>query len=128
MAQPGQGAQIAAQTLFSASAAANAIPVAGQFASAGLAIVGGLVKAFGGRRRAKREEAKRQREAKLKQAAVQPPNVSDPLPGGVSQAPQSVQQQTAFAPNPEPPTFNQTAGAEQPTVQQVPQQNLGENF
>jgi len=54
---------IAAQSLFTAASAANAIPVAGQFVSAGLAIAGMFVKIFAGRKKRKAEEAKRAREA-----------------------------------------------------------------
>jgi len=130
MPQPGQGAQIAAQSLFTASAALNAIPVGGQIASGALALVGGLVKLFGGRRRAKKAAARRREQARIasNRQAIQPQAnpVSSTLGG--AQAPQSIQQQTAFAPNPTPPTFDPNAGSQQPTVQEVPQQNLNEKF
>ena len=62
---------IAAQSLFTASAAVNAIPVAGQFASAGLAIAGMFVKIFGGRRKRKKEAAARASEAKFQKQRSQ---------------------------------------------------------
>lgn len=73
-AQAEQRSNMAAQSLFTASAAANAIPVAGQFVSAGLAIAGLFTKIFGGRRRRKKEAAaarERQRQDQVK-AAFQP--------------------------------------------------------
>ena len=65
-----QAAGVAAQSLFSASAAANAIPVAGQFVSAGLAIAGLFVKIFAGRKKKKREEAKARQEKKMSEAST----------------------------------------------------------
>lgn len=75
---------IAATALGTAAVAANAIPVAGQFASAGLAIASGLTKLFGNiqgprkRRRARAAEAQRRmRERQMmlqkQQAQVQGP-------------------------------------------------------
>ena len=60
----GAGADKAAATMGVAAAAANAIPVAGMFVSAGLGLVAGLTKAFAGqgpkkRRRARRAEGQR---------------------------------------------------------------------
>ena len=47
-----------AGSIFSTAAAANAIPVAGQFVSAGLAIAGMFIKIFAGRKQKKEAEAK----------------------------------------------------------------------
>lgn len=58
-------AQIAAKTLFTAASAANAIPVAGQFVSAGLAIAGLFVKMFGGKKKAAAAKKKKEAKARL---------------------------------------------------------------
>lgn len=65
----GKGGEIAAQTLFTAASAANAIPVAGQFASMGLAIAGLFTKLFAGKRKEKRGRAARQQETRSNQSA-----------------------------------------------------------
>lgn len=75
----GQGVS---QGIFAASAAVNAIPIAGQFASAGLAIAGLMVKLFAGKKQRKKEEARRAAEAdRTKQETVV----------GNQAAPQSIQ-------------------------------------
>lgn len=120
MAKPGQGAQIAAQSLFTASAAVNAIPVAGQFASAGLAIAGLFTKIFGGRRRAKkaaRAERERQRQDANKENFKGQADTSSGVgtSSGIavgSSAPVSV----AYT-----PAFNSYGGGSAPTVQPVQQ-------
>lgn len=52
-----------AGSIFAAAASANAIPVAGQFVSAGLAIAGMFIKIFAGRKKKKDAEKKRKQEA-----------------------------------------------------------------
>lgn len=114
----GKGGQIAAQSLFSASAAVNAIPVAGQFASAALAIAGMLTKIFAGKRKAKKrkgQEAESRKQAKA-QEAVQPTFE------GVSGTglPQTADSQITTAPavTPETPAFSSYGGGPAPSVQQ----------
>ena len=57
-----------ASSLFTASSAANAIPVAGQFVSAGLAIAGLFTKIFAGKRKEKKERAGREHRERLDKA------------------------------------------------------------
>lgn len=124
--EPGQGAQVAAQSLFTASAAANAIPVAGQFVSAGLAIAGLFAKIFGGRRRKKRAEAERKRRElaeKRKQAfrEKQGPQ-SAGGGGGPGQANASGPiQGTAPVTAPLTSSFSSFGGGQAPTVQPTQQ-------
>jgi len=117
----GKGAEIAAQTLFTASAAANAIPVAGVFVSAGLAIAGLLTKLFGGKRQKKRAEEReaRQRVVDQNKAYFQPGQSSTSGGIGVS----SGQQIGSTAPvaQASTPVFNSYGGGSAPTVQPVQQ-------
>lgn len=64
----GKGGEIAAQTLFTAASAANAIPVAGQFASMGLALAGMFTKMFAGKRKEKRGRAAKQEKKRTGQS------------------------------------------------------------
>ncbi|MDH3954189.1 MAG: hypothetical protein OEV03_08230 [Gammaproteobacteria bacterium] len=121
MAEPGQGAQVAAQSLFTAASAANAIPVAGQFVSAGLAIAGLFTKIFGGRRRkkkAERAEKERQRQDANKQNFA---GGQSSAAGGVGIG--SGQQVGSTAPvhQASTPAFNSYGGGNAPTVQPVQQ-------
>lgn len=125
MAEPGQGAQVAAQTLFTAASAANAIPVAGQFVSAGLAIAGLFTKLFGGKRKAKRAAAREKRTRELSaNLGVRNPAAQRPATTGGLAAPQSIQQPTTFSPNVDAPTTTFSGGAQEPTVQELPQQTI----
>lgn len=114
----GKGGQIAAQSLFSASAAANAIPVAGQFASAALAIAGMFTKIFAGKRKAKKregQEAEARKQSKA-QEAVQP--TSEGVSG--TGLPQTADSQITTTPavTPETPAFSSYGGGPAPSVQQ----------
>lgn len=119
MAQHGQGADIAAKSLFTAASAANAIPVAGQFASAGLAIAGLFTKLFGGRRRAKRQERKRQQEKRtnLAQEAAQT-QVQATRSANVGQQTQGPVGATAPVQTSEAPAFSTYGGGSAPPIQQ----------
>jgi hypothetical protein len=118
---PGSGAQIASQSLFQASAVANAIPVAGQFAAAGLAIAGLFTKIFGGRRRAKKEAGERQeqqRQDKAKQSFGAAPAVGGQV-AGQGQVQQTAQQVTAPVEAGQTPAFSSYGGGSAPPVQQA---------
>jgi hypothetical protein len=110
---------IAAQSLFSASAAVNAIPVAGQFASAGLAIAGLFTKLFGGRRKRKKEQAQRekqQREELAKRAAQT--QVQATASSGVGLGSEAPVGSTAPVSSPFSPSFSSYGGGAAPSVQQ----------
>lgn len=120
MAEPGAKAQKAAQGLFTASAAANAIPVFGQFASAGLAIAGLFTKIFGGRKAKKKAAERKAQEKKLEQAkgAVNPQANSSSGPG---LAPSEPQAGTAVVNRAETPSFSSWGGGDSPSVQPTQQ-------
>jgi hypothetical protein len=112
-------ANIAAQSLFTAASAANAIPVAGQFVSAGLAIAGLFTKIFAGRKKKKREEARKAQEKKMSTAtdAVKAGTQSG-ASGGIGTgseggAPGSV----APVSGPAAPSFSSWGGGSAPSVQ-----------
>jgi hypothetical protein len=111
---------VAAQSLFTAASAANAIPVAGQFVSAGLAIAGLFVKIFAGRKKKKREEAKRKREEKLSRAsdAVKSATQSGGA-GGVGTGQEGAGAVGTVAPvsGPAVPSFSSWGGGSAPAVQ-----------
>lgn len=108
----------AAVGIFSAAAAANAVPIAGQFASAGLAIAGLLTKIFVGRKQKKEAAAKEKRQGQLDKAseatkaAVVPDSAS-----GVGQGPQESAVSTAPVRQPGAPTFSAYGGGPAPTMQ-----------
>jgi hypothetical protein len=116
--------EVAAQSLFTAASAANAIPVAGQFVSAGLAIAGMFVKIFGGRKAKKRAEAKRKKELKLGAAksaissGVQQTGASKGMGQGQANAPIG---STAPVDQPQNPSFSSWGGGSAPSVQPVQQ-------
>jgi len=125
MGEPGQGAEIAAKSLFTAASAANAIPVAGQFVSAGLAIAGLFTKIFGGRRRKKAAEKKR-KAAELKETRrqgyreVQGPQSAGG--GGVGQGnANGPLQGTSPVTAPLTSSFSSFGGGQAPTVQPTQQ-------
>ena len=121
MAEPGQGAQVAAQSLFTASAAVNAIPVAGQFASAGLALAGVFTKIFGGRRRKRKEQerAEKQRKTDAAKAAASTQAQSAAAQGvGLSGGPVGT---TAPVSGPDVPSFSSYGGGQAPSVQPTQQ-------
>lgn len=118
--QPGQGAEVASRTMFTAAAAANAIPVAGQVASAFLAIGAGLVKAFGGKRRRREAAAQKRRQefasSRRQETAPQAP-MGQPATIGGQQAPQQMVGAAPVA-APQSPTFqNYDNPGQEPTVQ-----------
>lgn len=121
MGAPGEGAEKAAQSLFAASAVANAIPVAGQFVSAGLAIAGLFTKIFGGRRRKKaaaRQEVRDQRtEVAKSNFQAQAPGPASP--GGVAMGgPSGSVGTTAPVSVPQTTSFSSWGGSSAPSVQQ----------
>jgi hypothetical protein len=84
----GEGARAAGtatSTIFAVAASMNAIPIAGQVASAFLAVGGGLLAAFGGRRRAKREAAAERRRqfanSRMQEAGPQAPGQGSTVGG-----------------------------------------------
>jgi hypothetical protein len=108
-----------ATSIFAASAAANAVPIAGQFVSAGLAIAGLLTKIFAGRRQAKKEKAFEARQDALGQA-------SEAIKGGAPGAPargvgmgaaQGPIGTTAPVAPPAKPSFNTWNGGVAPSMQ-----------
>lgn len=122
MAEPGQGAQVAAQSLFSASAAVNAIPVAGQFASVGLAIAGLFTKIFGGRRKKKREEERQGQQARKASASTAiKATASQAGSGGVGVGGQQPVGATAPVSGPASPSFSSFGGGSAPSVQPTQQ-------
>lgn len=109
----GQGVS---QGLFAASSAANAIPIAGQFVSAGLAIAGLFTKLFAGKKQRKKEEAARA--AKAKQAGIEQMGGNTPSAPATSsgqQAQQSIIPVTTNYNLPQTPSFQGGGGAE-PTI------------
>lgn len=119
----GKGANIAAQSLFTASAAANAIPVAGQFVSAGLAIAGLFVKIFAGKKKKKREERARAKEKEIARSsdAIKAGTQSDGAGGVGIGSGDSPQGATAPVSGPASPSFSSWGGGSAPSVQPVQQ-------
>lgn len=119
MGEPGKGAQIAAQSLFTAASAANAIPVAGQFVSAGLAIAGMFTKLFGGKK-AKKEAARKEAEQGRQAQATQAITAQSGAVGGGSAAQQGTVQNTTAPPTvSSAPGFTSWGGGSAPPVQQA---------
>jgi hypothetical protein len=116
-------ANIAAQSLFTAASAANAIPVAGQFVSAGLAIAGMFVKIFAGKKKKKQEERAAKEKKSMSQAstAVKAGTQSGGSGGvgiGEGQGPVGT---TAPVSGPAAPSFSSWGGGSAPAVQPVQQ-------
>lgn len=119
----GRGGQIAAQSLFTAAAAANVVPVFGQFASAGLAIAGLLTKIFAGKKKKKQERAATAKRVKTEAAsrAVQQGAQSDTR-GSIGQSSgQGPQQIAAPVGMPGVPGFSGYGGNQSPSVQPTQQ-------
>lgn len=116
-----QKANIAAQSLFGASAAANAIPVAGQFVSAGLAIAGLFVKIFAGKKKKKREERRIAKEKEIARSsdAIKAGTQSGGSGGVGIGSGQSPQGATAPVSGPAVPSFSSWGGGSAPPVQQA---------
>jgi hypothetical protein len=113
----GKGAAIATQSLFTAASAANAIPVAGQFVSAGLAIAGLFVKIFAGRKKKRREEARKKREARLDTAKDAVQASSDSSGGVGTSSGQGPVGATAPVSGPQAPSFSSWGGGSAPAIQ-----------
>ena len=114
-------ADVAAQSIFAAASAANAIPVAGQFVSAGLAIAGMFVKIFAGKKKKKEEEAKKKKaEAMSRASTAVKAGVQSGAGGGVGigdgSGPQGI---TTNASGPATPSFSSWGGGAAPAVQPV---------
>lgn len=118
----GAGAEVASKTLFTAASAANAIPVAGQFVSAGLAIAGLFTKIFGGRRRRKRaaEQAARDEASMNAKGKMQGFSNATSATNTVGGSVNSGQAAGAHAPitQPQAASFNSWGGGSAPSVQQ----------
>lgn len=123
---PGQASKkgkIVAQSLFAASAAANAIPVAGQFVSAGLAIAGLFTKLFAGKRKRKREEREAARKKQLATAsnAIKAGAQAD-ISGGIGQGSgRGPAGTTAPLQGPAVPAFSSYGGGPAPSIQPAQQ-------
>ena len=120
-AQAEQRGQIASQSLFAASSAANAIPVAGQFVSAGLAIAGLFTKLFAGKRKKKKEAGQQEQQDRLDKAAsaTQVQATGGGGPGlGNAQGPVGA---TAPIQPPSVPSFSSWGGGSAPSVQPTQQ-------
>ena len=114
----GRGGQAATQSvelastgvatgLFIAAAAANAVPVGGQIAAAGLAIAAGLMKAFVGKKQERQSQRDAQGMAQRKQNVA---DVGQPIGGGQAMmgggVPQQSQQPTTDFQQPQAPVYN----------------------
>ena len=101
----GAGSGVATGTalagVFSAAAAANAVPVAGQIASAGLAVAGLLTKIFVGRRQAKKEAA-REKEAGIRAEVGESFQAQAPTGPSMGQSQGSIQPTINVQPPPQP--------------------------
>ena len=122
----GQGAEVAAKTLFTAASAVNAIPVFGQFASAGLAIAGLFTKIFGGRKRRKREAEKRKRDELSMAAKSKQQGFSKGAGAGGAQVGGGVNMGQGLGANapvtaPQSASFNYNGGGATSTVQPTQQ-------
>lgn len=110
-----------AGSIFATAAAANAIPVAGQFVSAGLAIAGMFIKIFAGRKQKKQAEAKAKDEARRDQTkAAFTPQANGPGGVGVSSG-QGPAQGTAPVAAPNTTSFSGWGGGTNPSVQPAQQ-------
>jgi hypothetical protein len=118
-----QKANVAAQSLFTAASAANAIPVAGQFVSAGLAIAGLFVKIFAGRKKKRREAREKAQREKMSKAttAIKAGTQSQGGGGvGIGEGKGPVGS-TAPVSGPALPSFSSWGGGSAPSVQPVQQ-------
>jgi len=115
-----QKANTAATSLFTAASAANAIPVAGQFVSAGLAIAGLFVKIFAGKKKKRQEEARKKREEKLSRSsdAIKSATQSGGAGGvGTGQEGAGAVGTVAQVSGPAVPSFSSWGGGSAPSVQ-----------
>lgn len=116
-----------AASIFTAAAAANAIPVAGQFVSAGLAIAGMLTKIFVGKaqeKKAKKLEARKKVTDKAK--ASHATQAQGGASGGVGKASgQGPQQSVTPVSRPSGPAFSSYGGGSAPPIQQAITSSMG---
>ena len=115
----GKGAAIATQSLFTAASAANAIPVAGQFVSAGLAIAGLFVKIFAGKKKKRQEEARKKREVRTDAAKDAVQKSSDTAGGIGTSSGTGPVGATAPVSGPQAPSFSSWGGGSSPSIQPV---------
>ena len=107
-----------AMSIFTAAAAANAIPVGGQIAAAGLAIAGLLTKIFVGRKMRKKEREKKAQESRDQKAqAAAKTQVQATRSAGIGLAGDAPVGTTAPVKPPETPSFSTYGGGNAPTVQ-----------
>lgn len=125
MATAEEKSQRAAKGLFTAASAANAVPVFGQFASAGLAIAGLFVKMFGGKKQAKKAKKKAAQEGREADALAKQKMAPGGNPGA-AQAQQPVGTTAPVAP-PHQSSFTAWGGGSQPNVNQDPTQQALNN-
>jgi len=110
-----------ATSIFASAAASNAIPVAGQFISAGLALAGLLTKIFVGKKQKKEEARRKKQEERLDKAAsaTQVQATGGGGPGlGNAQGPVGA---TAPVQPPSVPSFSSWGGGSAPSVQPTQQ-------
>lgn len=125
----GRGGQAATQSvelastgvatgLFIAAAAANAVPIGGQIAAAGLAVAAGLMKAFVGKKQERQAQQDAQNTAQRKQNVA---DVGQSIGGGQAVMgggmPQQSQQATTNFQQPQAPVYdNYNSSGAAPTV------------
>jgi hypothetical protein len=116
-------ADIASQSIFAAASAANAIPVAGQFVSAGLAIAGMFVKIFAGRKAKRKKEAAAREKKKMSAASTAVKAGAQSGGGGGVGIGEGKGPVGATAPvgGPASPTFSSWGGGAAPSVQPTQQ-------
>jgi hypothetical protein len=123
-----RGTDIAAQTLGTAAAAANAVPVFGQFASIGLGIASAFTKLFGNIEGPRKKKRKRAREARQRMVGAQRRlagmGAAAGVAGGAGQL-QTGGQMPETVMSPQPPTPMYVEDGVQTAAPQVPQQTLG---
>jgi len=117
------GTATAVTGIMAAAGAANAVPIAGQVASAALAVAGILTKVFVGKRQAREQ---RNREAQMRRTEanrqdVKPQPTQNLAVQGGAQADQQIQT-TAPVQAPQAPTLQYNDGGQQPTIQPPPQE------
>lgn len=107
-----------ASSIFAASAGLNAVPIAGQFASAGLALAGLLTKIFVGRRQKKKAKRREKEEARIDTAsdAIQGSAQSDSA-GGIGLPSNQPVGKTAPVNPPTTTSYASWGGGTAPTTQ-----------
>lgn len=105
-----------ASSIFTAAAASNAIPIAGQFAAAGLALAGLLTKIFVGRKQKKKKEAAEAEEKRMDQMKTSF-TAQGGGGGGIGLSGGQSQQSTAPVARPQAPSFSSWGGGSAPSMQ-----------